>query len=159
MDTPELKVWVVVKGVDDYGHLENIEVEEQSYPTQELAKKRVAHIEAQASYWWAWAWPVRINQEPMAPVFVMPPAPKMPPSAVFTPDGGQLLVAYDYDRRVFKQPGGTLSDAVTSAWNAWEAQQLASGNLEAVAPGKPPIEQLFEEPPSGSVRLFPRELP
>ena len=154
METPSLVVWVVVSKND-----ENVlSVQERAYPTYETALKRADHLEDNDGLY-SLIWPVKIYQEPQMPVYAVPPAPKMPPSAVYTPEGDtRLQVGYDYPRRVFKQPV-SLSEAVSSTWDAWVLQQAGQGNFEEAALGKPEVAQLFEESPSGSVRLFPRELP
>ena len=92
---------------------DDITVQDQAYPTQELAKRRAKHLN-ETGKGYATVHPVKLYQEPMPqpqPVYVMP---SLPPSTVFTAEDPavKLQVAYDAPRRVFRQPE-TLADAVS----------------------------------------------
>lgn len=156
-------VWVVVRQREkwsDYGdsRWDEITVQDLAYPTRELAEKRAKHLNDEKLVAWASVHPVKIHQEPMAPVYALPPMPRMPPSAVYTKEDPsvKLQVAYDVPRRVWAgQP--SLSDVVCETWAAWA--QRAPGVQPSDVPEPSAIAQLFEESPSGTMRLFPRELP
>jgi hypothetical protein len=145
----------------DYGDekWDDLEVQDFTYPTKALADKRAEHLNHDGKSGYATVHPVRIYQEPQQPVYVLPPVPKMPPSAVFTAEdpGVKLQVAYDAPRRVFRQREPSMADAVSGAWASWA--QTAKGIQPSDVPTPESIAQLFEESDSGTIRLYPRELP
>lgn len=131
-------------------------MQELAYDTKTLALKRANHI-IEHDGLRASVWPVKVAVDPEQLPFTWTPAPKMPPSAVFTPQDPavKLQVAYDAPRRVFSQVPSLSSYVEASLASA----QTALGNQTASPNTAFAVPDTFEVDSAGQLVLFPRDLP